>query len=98
MGKPISPDIDKNLARYKDEQQDAQKKAQELERQRDEKGMEADQLIDRHHFFANAIALLQVAIALGAVAALTRMRLAWLGSTALGVVGASVFLWALVAS
>ncbi|PSJ64176.1 DUF4337 domain-containing protein [Pseudaminobacter soli (ex Li et al. 2025)] len=98
LDKPIPPDIEKNLARHNDEQQQAQKKAQELESQRDEKGVEADKLIHRHHFFANAVALLQVAIALGAVAALTRKRLAWLGSMALGIIGAAIFVWGLVAS
>ena len=41
--------------------------------------------------------MLQVAIALGAVAALTRKRLAWIGSAALGLVGAAIFFWALFA-
>ncbi|MBS3652397.1 DUF4337 domain-containing protein [Pseudaminobacter sp. 19-2017] len=97
MEKPASPDVEKDLSRYKDEQQDSQKNAQAFEQQRDAKNTEADDLIHRHHFFAYTVALLQVAIALGAVAALTRKRLAWLGSAALGLVGAGVFLWAVVA-
>lgn len=95
--KPVSPDTEKNIQRYKDEQQEAKKKAEEFEHERDEKGREADHLIHQHHFFAYAVAMLQVAIALGAVAALTRRRAAWLGSTALGLVGALIFLWALFA-
>ena len=95
--KPISPDIEKNIARYKDEQQEAKKKAEEFEHERDEKGKEADHLIHQHHYFAYSVAMLQVAIALGAVAALTRKRWAWLGSTALGLIGAVIFLWALLA-
>lgn len=95
--KPVSPDIEKNIARYKDEQQEAKKKAEEFEHERDEKGKEADHLIHQHHYFAYSVAMLQVAIALGAVAALTRKRWAWLGSTALGLVGAVIFLWALLA-
>jgi len=95
--KPISPDIEKNIARYKDEQQEAKKKAEEFEHERDEKGKEADHLIHQHHYFAYSVAMLQVAIALGAVAALTRKRWAWLGSTALGLIGAAIFLWALLA-
>ena len=95
--KPVSPEIEKNIARYKDEQQEAKKKAEEFEHERDEKGKEADHLIHQHHYFAYSVAMLQVAIALGAVAALTRKRWAWLGSTALGLVGAVIFLWALLA-
>lgn len=98
VDKSISPELDKNIARYKDEQQQAQTKAKEFERQRDEKNADADLLIHKHHYFAYSVALLQVAIALGAVAALTRKRLAWLGSAALGFVGAGIFLWAMLAS
>ena len=93
--KPAAPELDQNIARYKSEQQEAKKKAEEFEHARDEKGKEADELIHQHHYFAYAVAMLQVAIALGAVAALTRKRLAWLGSTALGLVGAGIFFWAL---
>ena len=85
----------KNKDRYTAEQKEAKDKAQELEKQRDEKEHEADHLMHHHHFFAQSVALLQVAIALGAVAALTRRRLAWLGSLLLGVGGAGVFGWAL---
>lgn len=62
--KPLSPDLEKNLVRYKGEQQASQKQAQELERQRDEKTAEADHLIHQHHYFAYTVALLQIAIAL----------------------------------
>ena len=85
----------KNKDRYTAEQKEAKDKAQELEKQRDEKEHEADHLMHRHHFFAQSVALLQVAIALGAVAALTRRRLAWVGSLLLGVGGVGVFGWAL---
>ncbi len=78
-------------ARYVAEQTDIQKKARELERQRDERSAEADHLFRRHHGFANDVAIFQIAIALGAVAALTRLRLVWYGSLALGVAGIIVF-------
>jgi hypothetical protein len=95
--KPVPPDTDKNISRYKDEQQEAKKKAEEFEHARDEKSNEADHLIHQHHYFAYSVALLQVAIALGAVAALTRKRPVWFGSAVLGFVGACIFLWALFA-
>jgi uncharacterized protein DUF4337 len=50
-------------------------------------------LLRRHGSFANAVALLQVAIALGAVAALTRIRLVWILSMLLGLAGLGLFLW-----
>ena len=97
VDKSISPGLDKDIARYQTEQQDAQTKAKEFERQRDEKNADADLLIHKHHYFAYSVALLQVAIALGAVAALTRKRVAWIGSAALGLIGAGIFLWAMLA-
>jgi hypothetical protein len=48
--------------------------------------------VRRHHSFEYAVALLQVAIALGAVGALARSRLAWYVSLAAGVVGVIFFL------
>jgi Domain of unknown function (DUF4337) len=89
--KTPSAETEKNIARYADEQKEAKLKSEELEKQRDEKGREADELIHQHHYYAFSVALLQVAIALGAVAALTRKRLAWFGSAALGLIGAGVF-------
>jgi len=49
--------------------------------------------VRRHHAFEYAVALLQVAIALGAVAALARFKPAWYVSLAAGGVGFAVFLW-----
>jgi hypothetical protein len=77
--------------RYKNEQDEIRKKAKEKEHARDEKSNEADHLLHRHHGFANAVALFQVSIALGAVAALTRNRLVWLGSLAVGGIGIVLF-------
>jgi hypothetical protein len=78
--------------RYAHEQEDIQKAAKEKEAERDEKSHEADHLLARHHGFANAVALFQVAIALGALAALTSARLMWWGSVATGVGGIVLFL------
>jgi hypothetical protein len=74
--------------RYQAEQDSIRRVAQSLEKERDEKAREADVLLERHHSFADAVALFQVAIALGAVAALTRMRWVWLASLLVAVAGA----------
>jgi hypothetical protein len=79
--------------RYAEEQKEIEKKARELEKKRDEKSAEADHLLHRHHGFANAVALFQVSIALGAVAALTRSHPVWWGSMLLG--GAATLLFVL---
>jgi hypothetical protein len=74
-------------ARYGHEQDAIKKAAEDKQQERDQKEREADVLIHRHHGYANTVALLQVSIAFGAVAALTRNRLAWFGSVALGLAG-----------
>jgi len=82
--------------RYASEQHAIEEAAREKERERDEKSAEADHLLARHRRFANSVALIQVSIALGAVAALTRNRAIWLGSITLGAVGAVIFFLTLI--
>jgi hypothetical protein len=77
--------------RYKDEQAEIKKKAEEKDHERDAKSKEADHLLHEHHGFANTVALFQVSIALGAVAALTRARLVWFGSMGVGLIGLGLF-------
>ncbi|HEX9289140.1 MAG TPA: DUF4337 domain-containing protein [Anaeromyxobacteraceae bacterium] len=77
--------------RYAEEQSEIQEKARELEKERDAREHEAEHLMHLHHRFAAAVALFQVAIALGAVAALTRKQLVWLASMALGAAGIAFF-------
>jgi Domain of unknown function (DUF4337) len=90
-GQPVPPQIVSTKARYTSEQKEIEKKARELEKSRDESSAEAAHLLHRHHAFAAAVALLQVGIALGAIAALTRLRLAWIGSCLLGAAGIVLF-------
>jgi len=78
--------------RYAQEQSELARIAREKERERDRKSAEADELLHKHHRFADSVALLQVAIALGAAAALTRMRAIWFGSLFVGLIGAGLFL------
>lgn len=92
VGKRAPRDLVEKERRYAAEQEAIKAKAETLERERDAKSREADHLLRQHHGFANAVALFQVAIALGALAALTRTRAVWLGSLALGAVGLGGFL------
>jgi len=96
IGKEPPPVYEKNQKRYGDEQQEIQKKARELEKARDEKSEEADRLLHIHHWFAYAVAILQVAIALGAVGALTRTRSVWLLSLLTGFGATALFIAAMV--
>ena len=77
--------------RYLEEQKEIDRKAREKEKERDEKSKEADELLHHHHGFANTVALFQVAIALGAVAALTKSRPVWAASLLLGTAATVLF-------
>src|SRR5207245_284790 len=91
-GKTPPAALEQTIARYASEQKEIEHAAREKERERDDKSKEADELLARHHRFANSVALIQVSIALGAVAALTRNRAVWMGSIGLGAIGASMFI------
>ena len=97
LDKTPPDDLAKNEERYVEDQKRSMEKAKEFEKQRDEKSTEADDLMHRHHFFAQSVAWLQVSIALGAVAALTRKQVVWAGSLVLGLAGAGIFAYAFVA-
>lgn len=92
-GKEPPAGYEEKMRRYGEEQKEIQDKAREKERERDERLKESDHLLHKHHGFASAVALFQVSIALGAVAALTRYRLVWLGSLLTGGVGIILFAW-----
>jgi hypothetical protein len=96
VGKEPPAKYAEDQKRYKDDQAEIKKKAEEKEHERDEKSREADHLLHRHHGFANTVALFQISIALGAVAALTRNRLVWLASIGVGLVGLAFFARALL--
>lgn len=87
-GKSAPPRLSAEVGRYTAQQDSISRKATELEHQRDEKSGEAEVLLSQHQIYASAVALLQISIALGAIAALTASRLVWFGSVGLGVVGA----------
>ena len=91
IGKEPPAKYAEELNRYKDQQVEISRKAQEKEHERDEKSKEADRLLHEHHGFANTVALFQVSIALGAVAALTRNKLVWFGSIGVGLIGLALF-------
>ena len=62
--------------RYSDEKKEIQKKAEELEKAGQDANVHAEQSMHVHHRWAQAMTLIQVAIALAAIALLTRKR--WL--------------------
>jgi hypothetical protein len=92
LGKSPPRSFGDEQRRYAREQAELSQVARQKERARDKASAEADHLMHQHHRFADSVALLQVAIALAAVAALTRVRLIWFGSIVIGLGGASLFL------
>ena len=93
VGKTPPPELAKKIERYGEEQKEISAKAKEKEQERDVKSGEADELLHHHHRFALSVALIQISIALGAVAALTRQKPVWLASLLLGIAGAGLFGW-----
>ena len=91
LGKTPPAVYEEKMHRYEEEQKEIQAKAKEKERERDERLKESDHLLHKHHGFASAVALFQISIALGAVAALTRFRLVWFASLLAGGVGIILF-------
>ena len=96
-GKEEPPAYEEKQRRYAEEQAEIKARAQEKEKERDARDAEANHLLHAHHRFAMAVAFFQVSIALGAVAALTRLRLVWFGSMGVGIVGLAMFGAALLA-
>lgn len=94
-GKEPPADYAAKEQKYVTEREKLERAARELEKQRDEQSEEADHLFHRHHWFAYAVTLLQIAISLGAVAALTRTHSIWFGSLAVGLSGIGLWVFAL---
>jgi len=90
------PAFEEKAKQYAQDQAAIKDEAEKKEKERDAKSAEADSLLERHHRYANSVALFQVAIALGAVAALTKIRPVWLGSMLVGVAGLGLFAFAMM--
>jgi hypothetical protein len=87
-----------DAARYRAQQDEIEAQAHELERQVDESNRRSQELMERHHHLALAVTLFQIAIALSAIAALTRRRLLWLVGLAASAIALAVMLYGSVAA
>jgi non-ribosomal peptide synthetase component F len=95
-GKEPPPNFEATSKRYQEEQKEIEKGARAKEAERDVRDQEAAHLFHRHHGFASSVAFMQVSIALGAIAALTRLRSIWFGSLLLGLTGVALLLHTIV--
>jgi len=77
--------------RYKAEQDEIDKGAHEIEKKVEESNARAERFLERHHKFALSVTMFQVAIALSAIAALTRRKPLWWVGLAASAVGLAMF-------
>ncbi|CAB4242836.1 conserved membrane protein of unknown function [Methylacidimicrobium sp. AP8] len=80
-------------SRYEREKAQIQREAQEWERQVEDRLAASERAFDRHHRLRLSTVVLQLATALGSVAALVKRKSAWFLSLAIALGGALIFLW-----
>lgn len=88
--------LHKKAADYAAEAATIQVEARRLEEKRDEANRACSDLMVHHHRFAIAVTLLQIAIALSAIAALTRRKPLWYLGLGVGGAGFLMFLAGLI--
>ncbi|AVS95484.1 DUF4337 domain-containing protein [Paracidovorax avenae] len=89
------PELQTRLDRYEQEKNDIKHKAEALEAQSTALDEQSEQQMHQHHRWAQATTVLQVAIALAAIALLTRRK--WLQWGMYGVAGLGIAIGALAA-
>jgi hypothetical protein len=87
----VSAKLATDAVRYRKESEDIQASARALEDKVKDNNEQSEVLMEHHHRFAIAVTLLQVAIALSAIAALTRRRPLWFLGMAIGLGGVAMF-------
>ena len=91
-GKPeLAAKLTGEAQRYRAETDQIQKAARELEDKVKENNLRSQELMEHHHHFAIAVTLLQIAIALSAIAALTRRKPLWFLGMAVSAGGVVMF-------
>lgn len=81
-----------DATRYQSEQEEIQKEAKHLEAEQKQLQEKSGRDLERHHTFAYAVTILQVAIGLSAIAALIERRSIWLFALLCGAVGVVFFI------
>lgn len=84
-GKQPAPDHSKEIAKYEKDKEDSRSKAEEAEKA-------SEHHLEKHVPLASAVTAFQIAIAVSAIAILTKRRKLWYGSMLLTVVGIVFFL------
>jgi hypothetical protein len=87
----LAAKFEAQAARYQAEQGEIQSAARALEAKVEAANQHAEQLLERHHRFAISVTLFQIAIALSAIAALTKRKTLWTVGLTASVVGLILF-------
>ena len=87
----VAAKLTEQAKRYRGETEEIKKQAEELEAKVAENNLKSEALMEHHHRFAIAVTLLQIAIALSAIAALTRRRTLWFVGLAVSAAGTLMF-------
>lgn len=80
MGKSVDESDEAKIKQYRDEQAEIEKSARELQQS-------SQRHLDLHSGIAQSVTIFQIAIAICAIAVLTRKKLLWYGSMLLGIIG-----------
>ena len=88
MGKQAPPEVAAKIARYETEME-------EIKHEADADVVSSKHHLEMHQSLARTVTLFQVAIALAAIAVLSRRKFVWYTSLALGAVGLALFVLAL---
>ncbi len=91
QGRPANPKDQEKIAEYAKEQAEIQRIAEEKQR-------ESESHLHKHKLLASGVTLLQIAIAVGAISALTRRRAFWGVSLLFGAIGISFLVRELLVS
>jgi len=89
LGKDVKEDDRKSIERYEDDKKKVEERAREQEHS-------AEDHMHHHVVLARSVTVFQVAIALSAIGVLTRKKMVWFGSLAVGVLGAFFLVQALL--
>ncbi len=84
LDRPLPPENAAKTQQYKADKDEIQKKAEELEKS-------SEDHMQKHIVFSRSVTIFQIAIAIGAIAILTRKKALWYASMILAI-GGSVFL------
>ena len=92
-GSPLKAKEQANAARYTKEQKDISAEAKGHEKKAEELNKEAEHFLHNGHSFSIAVSLSQIAIAMSAIAAITRQRTIWLLGMASGAISLGLLIF-----